>query len=257
MGRIVKFFTGLRQLFCRGGKKTKHESSNGLKDRQNNSTLSIKSQTEEVKEIQELLITETANASQVPSHKTSCQNFEQDAGDNINRGSTVSNPRGESQEAKLLAEIAETLKNIIKQVELVTQNESNILNPVDDDKNKNETTHILVEDRDINPEIIDVMEDLIKGVELNAQPTIQNEPNILQKIDYLINHDQLTEIQDPSKSSSSVKPPKNIMEDENGRTTSAQTPPESTEKYPEALTPLQENYVYKGQLGKCTAFATN
>ncbi|KAG8195848.1 hypothetical protein JTE90_008540 [Oedothorax gibbosus] len=250
MGRIVKFFRRLRQFFCRGGKKTKHESSNGLKDHQNNSTPSIKSQTEEVKEIKEFLITETANASQGPSHKATCQTFEQDAGDNINRGSTVSNLRGKSQEAKLVAEIAETLENIIKQVELVTQNESNILNPVDDDKNNNETTHILVEDRDIDPEIIGVMEDLIKGVELNAQPTIQNELNILQNIDYLINQDQLTEIQDPSKMSSTVKPPKNIMENKNGRTTSAQTPPESTEKYPEALTPLQENYVYKGQLGK-------
>ncbi|KAG8176171.1 hypothetical protein JTE90_011133, partial [Oedothorax gibbosus] len=277
MGRITKFFRRLCQFFRRGGKKNKDESSKekppinekpskefqveskSLKDNQNNATLATHSQTtEEVKEVIEFLITETSKALKGPNHKESCQTFEQNEGDNINFDSSISNTRDEPQD-KLAPQIADTLENIIKQVEIILQNESNISYPNDTDTNTNETAYILAEDKDINQEIIDVMDDLIKEIELKTQPTIQDEPNVLQKIESPINDDQQTEIQDNSKCYSPAKPSKKVEENKNCKITSAQNqterpPPPSAktniEKCPEALTPLKEHHDYKGLLGK-------
>ncbi|KAG8185678.1 hypothetical protein JTE90_003217, partial [Oedothorax gibbosus] len=206
--------------------------SKSLKDLQNNSTLPINSQTtEEVKEVIEFLITETSKALQDPNYIESCQTFEQNEGDNINFDSSISNTRNDPQD-KLAPQIADTMENIVKQVEIILQNESNISYPNDTDTNTNETTYILVEE-DINQDIIDVMDDLIKEIELKAQTTIQAEPN--------------------------TKPSKKVEENINCKITSAQNqperpPPPSTktniEKCPEALTSLKEHYDYKGLLGR-------
>ncbi|KAG8174037.1 hypothetical protein JTE90_010110 [Oedothorax gibbosus] len=204
MGRVTKFFRRIWRFFRRGNKQTKYENSkdtpsieeknsnkfqgnsSGLKDHQKpHSTLEIN---EEVKEIVEFLITNTDNAAQVPHLKVSCHVFEQNAGDNINSDSTKSNSGAEGgiqhQDAKIAPEIAETLDFLIEQVELGIQNEPNLTHPVDNCKNG--TTHVLVENQGIDPEIIGVVDDLVT------------------------NHDNGTEIQGSLKKIPPAKPPRGL-----------------------------------------------
>ncbi|KAG8179397.1 hypothetical protein JTE90_011406 [Oedothorax gibbosus] len=228
MGRMTKFFRRIWRFFRHGNKKTIYENSKDtpsieenisnqfkgdssvLKDHQNpHSTLKIN---EEVKEILEFLITNTDNAAQVPHLTVSCHIFEQNASGDINSNSTKSNSGAEGgiqhQDAKIAPEIVETLEFLIEQVELGIQNEPNSSHPVDN--HQNGTMHVLVEDQDMDPEIIGIMDDLITGVQLEVESTIQSEPNYIEKVKSLINHDNGKEMEGSLKKFPPAKPPRGL-----------------------------------------------